>query len=235
MGSTFLPRLLTSVSSNICDLIRLISNSRSYPFHLHIIRSLLHLTRHTETYVPISPYLLPILTSTFTSSGRPKSSTLRPLDFEVQIRAPQQYLKTRVYSEGLVEEAAYLLAEWLVSKPVHGSIAFPEIVIPVVVVLRKTMKRASKGGQSGSGTGSSKDLGLVKGLVERIEESAKWVEQRRKGVELAPGRIIEVQEWERDMKEKVEDSPLGKYVKVQRKTREKRRRLVEKVRHFCFG
>ncbi|KAK7055141.1 Noc2-domain-containing protein [Favolaschia claudopus] len=186
--------------------IKLIPNGRSYPFHLHVIRSLLHLTRHTHTYVPISPYLLPILTSTLAPSSRPKASTLRPLDLEVQIRVPQQYLKTRIYSEGLIEEAVYLLAEWLASPAVHGSVAFPEIVVPIVVMLRKGVKAAKTGG----GSGAAKDLGLVKGLLERIEESAK--------------------EWETALVAKVEESPLAKYVKVQRKTRERRRKLVDKAR-----
>jgi nucleolar complex protein 2 len=212
---------------------RLIPNSRSYPFHLHVIRSLLHLTRHTHTYVPISPYLLPILTSTLAPSARPKASTLRPLDLEVQIRAPQQYLKTRIYAEGLVEEAVYLLGEWLASPAVHGSIAFPETAVPVVIMLRKSIKAAKTG--SASGASSAKDLGLVKGLLERIEESARWVEQKRKGVVLAPSRLGEVREWERGLVANVEDSPLGKYVKVQRKTRERRRKLVDKVRYYSHS
>ncbi|CAK5271008.1 unnamed protein product [Mycena citricolor] len=202
--------------------IKLISNGRSYPFHLHVIRSLLHLTRHTHTYVPISPYLLPIITSTLTPSARPKQSTLRPLDLEVQIRAPQQYLKTRVYLEGLVEESVYLLAEWLASTPIHGSAAFPEIVVSVVVMLRKAVKSAK--------TGSGKDTALVKGLLERIEESSRWVEQRRKSAVLAPGKLDELREWENTLAASVVDSPLGKYVKVQRKTRDRQRKLAEKAR-----
>ncbi|KAG1764486.1 Noc2p family-domain-containing protein, partial [Suillus placidus] len=76
--------------------IKLISNSRSYPFHLHIARSMVYLTRHTRIYVPLTPYLLPIISSTLTASGKPKSSTLRPLDMETHIRAPA-HVKTRVY------------------------------------------------------------------------------------------------------------------------------------------
>ncbi|KAF8182875.1 Noc2p family-domain-containing protein [Pholiota molesta] len=187
--------------------IKLVPNSRSHPFHLQIIRSLLNLTKHTQTYIPLSTHLVPIIVSCLVPSSRPKSSTLRPLDLDVQIRVPQQYLKTRVLSEGLTEETVYLLAEWLSSAPVHGSIAFPEIV-----------------------TGSSKESGLVKVFLERVEESAKWMEQRRKAVQFAPSKIQSVQDWEGDLKAHLPESPLGKYMKVQRKTREKRRKLVEKAR-----
>ncbi|KAG6865341.1 hypothetical protein C0991_003378 [Blastosporella zonata] len=207
--------------------IKLISTSRSYPFHLHIVRSLLHLTKHTDTFIPLSPYLVPILTSTLAPTSKPKSSTLRPLDLEVQIRAPQQYVKTRVYYEGVLEESTYLLAEWLASPTVQGSIAFPEIVVPIVVLLRKALKTARSGS---SGSSSGKDQSLIKVLLERIEESAKWIEQRRKTVSFAPGQIGEVQTWEGELSGKVEDSPLGKYLKVQKKLREKRRKLVEKAR-----
>jgi len=181
----------------------------------------MHLTRHTQTYIPISPYLLPILTSTL-SSSRPKLSALRPLDLELQIRTPQQYLKTRVFTEGLVEESVYLLAEWLASEGVQGSVAFPEVVVPVLVVLKKAVKAANDAG--------GKEVGAVKRLVESIDESMHWVETKRKGVTFAPGKMTEVTAWETGVKVKVEESPLGKYVKVQRKTREKRRNLVQKAR-----
>ncbi|TBU59905.1 Noc2-domain-containing protein [Dichomitus squalens] len=206
---------------------RLIRNARSFPFHLHVVRSILHLTRHTHTYVPLAPYLLPILTSTLSASSKPKASTLRPFDIETHIRAPQQYLKTRVYNEGLAEESAFLLAEYLASPPVHGSIGFPEVTVPIVLLLRKSIK----GSKNAQGKGSkSKEAGLAKTLVERVEESAKWIEQRRKGVLFAPGKLGEVERWEDDLRGKVDDTPLGRYVKVQRKAREKRRKLVEKAR-----
>lgn len=163
-----------------------------------------------------------MLTQTLTATSKPKASTLRPLDFETSIRAPQQYLKSRVYNEGLVEEAAFVLAEYLVSPPVHASIAFPEITVPLVMLLRKALKAAK------SAPWKAKEAGIVKNLVERIEDSAKWVEEQRRGVAFGPGKLGEVQAWEH--KVDVEETPLGKYLKVQRKAREKRRKLVQKVR-----
>ncbi|CAL1697939.1 unnamed protein product [Somion occarium] len=205
--------------------IKLIPTSRSYPLHLHLSRSLLHLTRHTRIYVPLAPCLFPILLSTLSAASKPKASTLRPLDFETTIRAPQQYLKTRVYNEGLAEETTFLLAEYLSSEPVHASVAFPEVIVPLVMMLRKAVKGSKEGKE---GKWKAKEAGLVKALVERIEESARWVEGKRKNVGFAPGKPAEVERWEEGVN--VEETPLGKYVKVQRKTREKRRKLVEKAR-----
>jgi nucleolar complex protein 2 len=213
--------------------IKLVPNGRSYPFHLHILRSLLHLSRHTDTYVPLSTCLVPILTSALTPSGKPKSSTLKALDFETTIRVPQQYVKTRIYSEGLVEEACFLLAEWLASPAVHGSIGFPEIIVPIVVLLKKSLKASAS-----SKAGLAKEQSQVKTLLERVEDSAKWMEQKRRDVTFAPGQLSHVAQWEAKLRPSVEvaegsskaETPLAKYVKVQRKAREKKRKLLEKAR-----
>ncbi|TFK29081.1 Noc2-domain-containing protein [Coprinopsis marcescibilis] len=203
--------------------VKLVPHGRSHPFHLHILRSLLHLTRHTGTYVPLSTYLVPILAASLAPTSRPKPSSLKPMDFDTTIRVPQQYVKTRVYVEGLVEEAIFLLAEWLSSSPVHGSIAFPEVTVPIVVALRKSLKASTK-------LGSSKDQSSLKTLLERVDDSCKWIDQRRKNVSFAPGKLSEVTEWERELRSQLESAPLSKYLKVQQKSREARRRLLQKVR-----
>lgn len=148
------------------------------------------------------------------------------MDFETQIRVPQQYVKTRVYYEGVTEETTYLLAEWLSSSVVHGSIGFPEITVPIVVLLRRSLK-AAKSNPAASAT--SKEQSMVKTLLERVEESAKWVENQRKHVAFAPGKMAAVADWEKDLRRQLKDAPLIKYLKVQLKAREKRRKLLEKV------
>lgn len=205
--------------------IKLVPSSRSYPFHLQIIHSILNLTKQSNTYVPISPYLVSILTSIISPSSKPKSSTLKPLDLENQIRVPQQYVKTQIYHEGITEETVYLLAEWLCSPVVHSSIGFPEITVPIVVILRRSLKSAKSNPAASS---ISKEQGIVKTLLERIEESAKWVEAQRKGT-FSPGAIAAVSDWEQRLRSQLEHAPLSKYLKVQLKAREKRRRLLEKA------
>lgn len=140
------------------------------------------------------------------------------MDLETTLRAPQQYLLTHVYAENVAHEAAFLTAEWLSVRAVHGSIAFPEVVVPVVTSLRRALKTARTG---------PKVSASMKTLVERIEESARWISQRRTGVTFAPGKTDAVDHWEADLE--LDDAPLIKYVRVLHKTREKQRKLVEKV------
>ena len=199
---------------------RLIPMPRYFPLHLQITRSLLALTQHTQTYIPLAPPLLAILTSA-TSVSKPKSSTLKPIDLEFTIRAQTQYLKTRIYVEVLVEETCYLLAEW--GAVSQSSVAFPEIITPIIVALKRNIKesKAAKGG-------ATKAVSGIKTLVERLEEGAKWVKERRAKVAFAPADRSEVDRWQQSVK--VTETPVGKYATVLRKAREKRRALLEKAR-----
>ncbi len=117
------------------------------------------------------------------------------------------------------------MADWLATRVIQGSVAFPEIVVPVVVSVRKSLKA----GKNASG----KDVTAVKALVERIEDAARWVDQKRKSLPFAPGNVSKVEGWESEVRAKIEETPMAKYAKILKKTREKRRKLIEKVSRFC--
>ncbi|KAG8997246.1 Nucleolar Complex 2 protein [Tulasnella sp. 427] len=197
--------------------IKLGPGMRHYPLHLHLIRSLLHLIRHTKTYIPLAPYILPILTAPLSPSTKflPAKEKLKPLDLSVAIHVPSGYMKTRILAESIVDEASFLLAEW--AESLQGSIAFPELMLPVTVTLKRSVRK-SKGG---------KNAMHVKTLVERIEDGCKWVESKRANVRFAPGDGREVDAWEGSID--IEDSPVAKWVKVQRKARAVREEMKRKA------
>ncbi|KAG8879387.1 Nucleolar Complex 2 protein [Tulasnella sp. 331] len=159
----------------------------------------------SQTYIPLAPFILPILTTTLAPSSQSTGSTLKPLDAAAHIRVPNNYLKTRVLNENILEEATFLLGEWCES--VQGSIAFPELMIPVTSILRRALKKGK----------ASKGVMNVKVLVERIEDGCKWSETQRGQVRFAPGDARQVQSWEDSVN--VAETPIGKWVKVQRKAR----------------
>lgn len=197
--------------------IKLGPGMRHYPLHLHLIRSLLHLVRHTKTYIPLAPYILPILTAPISPSTKflPAKEKLKPLDLSVSIHVPAGYMKTRILAESIVDEASFLLAEW--SESLQGSIAFPELMLPVTVTLKRCVRK-SKGG---------KNAMHVKTLVERIEEGCRWVESKRANVRFAPGDGREVEAWEGGID--ITESPVAKWVKVQRKARAVREEMKRKA------
>ncbi|KAF8687566.1 Noc2 protein, partial [Rhizoctonia solani] len=193
--------------------VSLIPSQRYHPLHIHILTSLHHLASHTKTYIPISSHLLPILTS-YLSASKPKSAMLKPLDMASTIRAPSAYLKTHVLAESVVQEAVWLLAE---SVPLT-SVAFPEVVFPIVSTLKKSLKKNS--------SASAKVVQGTKALVEHLEEQLKWTTEQRKNVQFGPERWEEVERWE---EERGHGGPLERWIKVLRKQREGRRKVASGV------
>lgn len=96
----------------------------------------------TSIFIPTSALLLEIFDSNeLKSKGKP--STLKPLDFNGCIRAPSQYLGTKTYQAGLVEQVMGGLYRGYTC--MARSIAFPEMVVAVVLRMRKIVKEGKVG------------------------------------------------------------------------------------------
>ncbi|KIY63741.1 Noc2-domain-containing protein [Cylindrobasidium torrendii FP15055 ss-10] len=222
-------------------------SARAFPFHLHILRSLVRLSSSSGggaggVYIPLAPYILALLLP----SAKEKGSTLAPLDLDTSIRCPAQYAGTRVYGEGVRREAAWVLAVWMSAEGVCGSVAFPEVAGGVVRVLRRGVRgggaaSSSAGGGKGKGKGKkgakkgggAKHSADTKVLIERIEASAAWVQTlRASSLNLVPTGRDEVGVWEEELRGKVRrgESPLGRWVQVQGRVRERERERVERAR-----
>jgi nucleolar complex protein 2 len=198
---------------------RLLPSSRYFPLRFHILHSLVRLIAHTETYIPLSPFLLEILDSSEFKKSNPKKTTLKPLDFEYIIRAPATYQKTRIYQESIAEELTFLLGEYHSTPTIANSIAFPELVLPVITMVKRHIKKNS--------AGSTKCVNGLKGLVEKLEAQRVLVDSKRRGVGFAPRDRAEVGRFEDALGEK--EGPLAGWMRLQRKVRETKRREVERA------
>lgn len=201
---------------------RLIPAPQYFPLRFQLTRALLRLSRATGTYIPLAPILLEVLNSPEMRKP-PKSSTLKALDFNTSIRTPKSYLRTRVYQDGLGEQVAELLSEFFVlwSK----NIAFSELSLPVVVMLKRWLKGVSS---RTSGNKNAKVNQMIAVLVQKIELNSRWIEERRSKVNFAPKDRAEVDNFLKDVE--WETTPLGAFVKTQRKQREERAALLEQSR-----
>ncbi|BEI82314.1 hypothetical protein CcaverHIS002_0301820 [Cutaneotrichosporon cavernicola] len=197
--------------------VRLLPSSRYFPLRFHILSSLIRLVSLTGTYIPLAPFLLEILDSAEFRKANPKKATLKPLDMAYVIRAPAAYPKTRVYQEGLGEELVWLLSEYHAT--LATDVAFPEIALPVVLSIRRHVKRGS--------AGSPKVSTQLKALADKIDANRAWVESKRRNVGFAPRDRSELARFCQDVKP--ETTPLGGWVRIQRKARETKRREVEKA------
>ena len=202
--------------------LRLIPTSTYFPLRFQLIRSLLRISQSTGTYIPLSSALLEVLSSP--EFRKPaKAATLKPLDFTSSIRAPSSYLKTRIYQDGLGEQLVELFSEFFVLW--CKSIAYPELQLPVTVMLKRWLKSASKPGSSNKNPKFNQALLL---LVQKSEANARWIEERRNKVQFSPKDRKEVEAFLKDVS--WEDTPLGAYVVTQRKLKDEKRKVVEKGR-----
>ncbi|KUM64934.1 hypothetical protein ACN42_g2156 [Penicillium freii] len=202
--------------------MRLIPTATYFPLRFQLTRSLLRISRATGTYIPLSASLLEVLTSA-EMRKHPKSSTLKPLDFNTAIRAPKSYLRSRTYQDGIGEQVAELLSEFFVLWSKH--IAFPELSVPVIVSLKRWLKQVSA--RSG-GNKNAKINQMILLLVQKVETNARWIEERRLNVTYAPRNRSGVESFLKDVD--WESTPVGAFVKTQRKLRAERAAVLEEGR-----
>ncbi|KAF1988655.1 nucleolar complex protein 2 [Aulographum hederae CBS 113979] len=237
-GESPLRPLVYPVTQVTLGAMRLIPTAQYFPLRFQLVRALLRLSRATGTYIPLAASLYEVLNSAEMRKA-PKQSTLRPLDFELEIRAPKTYLKTRVYQDGIGEQVVELMSEFFVlwSK----NIAFPELALPVVVMLKRWYKDAS-GARKKSGPAQTaqdllmKDRGNKNGkvnssvhlLIQKLEANSRWIEERRAKVEFAPNNRSQVDAFLKDVD--WEKTPLGAFVDGQRKGREEKTKMIQLAR-----
>ena len=204
--------------------MRLIPTSTYFPLRFQLIRSLLRISQSTGTYIPLAAALLEVLNSTeMKKPAKSSAINLRPLDFETNIRAPSSYLKTRVYQDGLGEQVLELFSEFFVLW--CKNIAYPELQVPVVVMLKRWLKSASKA-STGNKNGKLNQSLLL--LVQKSEANSRWIVERRNKVTFTPRDRAEVENFLKDVR--WEDTPIGAFVMGQRQLRESRHKVITEGR-----
>jgi nucleolar complex protein 2 len=85
--------------------IRLIPTAQYFPLRFHVIRSLVSLCNSSNVFIPLAPYIFEVLDSAEIKK-KGKTGTLKPLEWDVYIRAPKQFLHTKVYQVRLQAKLA---------------------------------------------------------------------------------------------------------------------------------
>jgi nucleolar complex protein 2 len=153
----------------------------------------------------------------------PKPTTLKALDFSTAIRAGKSLLGTRVYQDGVGEQVVELFSEFFTIW--CKSIAFPELALPVIVMLKRWLKDATN---RSSGNKNTKVNSAINLLVQKLEANSTWVEQKRIKVDFAPNNRSGVEHFLKEVE--WHQTLLGAYVKTQRKLKEEKDKLLEEGR-----
>ncbi|EFW99414.1 ribosome assembly protein [Grosmannia clavigera kw1407] len=216
--------------------MRLIPTAMYFPLRFQLFRSLLRVSRATGTYIPLAPLLLEVLSSAeMKKGGRSAGADVKELDFAVAYKAPKSYLRTTVYQTAVGEQVVELLSEYFALWAT--SIAFPELALPVVIMLKRWLKEARKRGGSsssshgrgGKGSGYRPNSKVIAGLVllvQKLEANAKFIEDRRARVDFAPRDRTQVDAFLKDFD--WQKTPVGAFVMTQRQLNaDKQRGLAE--------
>jgi len=187
--------------------ICLVPTARFFPLRFHCIRALLEVNEKTKTYIPLAPYLFEVLNSSEIQQ-KAKASTLKAFDFRFNIKANKSYLHTRIYQDGLAEETLSLLLCFYAQS--SNSIAFPELVIPAQIQLKRFIKKSK----------NIKVNKQVQQLLEKINQTSKFIESQRSAVDFSPSEKEKVMAFERGIK--ATDTPIGKYYASIKKIQERK-------------
>lgn len=190
---------------------RLVPTSTFFPLRFQLIRSLNRLASATKTYIPVAPLIFEVLEMA-DMKRRPVPSTAKPMSFEAAIRAKPEILKTKVYQDQVGEVAVDLLLDFHAIN--STSVAFPELSIPAIVQIKRYMKK-TKNAKLGRALGAA---------VERLTATAKYIERRRDKINFTPRNLQAIDQFSNDLE--VDQTPIGSYVKIQRKMRDDAKALI---------
>ena len=212
--------------------LRLIPTPTYFPLRFHLVRALLRISRSTNTYIPLVPALMEILQSPEVRDPA-KASTIKPMDFSTTLRAAKQYSKTRVYQDGIIEQVSELLAEFF--GVWAKSIAFPELIIPPVVLLKRWMKDLSNPQAINSSNKKKskrnrnpKLISSMTLLIEKLNLNAEFIQRHRRKVEFSPKDREQLDNFLKDVP--IEETPMGAFVAAIKERQEGQRRLLDESR-----
>ncbi|KAJ1834943.1 Nucleolar Complex 2 protein [Coemansia sp. RSA 2711] len=209
-----LESLVYPLAQIIMGVARLVPTARYFPLRIHCLNLLLRLSAATGIYVPVLPLAIEILESPEFLARRPVKSTLKALSLDSHLKAPKEYEHTRVYLESVLESVFAILADAVAAQSVR--IAFPEWIVPAALQLRRWRKRVGK-----SWTRFSKQL---QGLLEKIDQSTRLVQQNRANVDFSPGNLAAANQFMSSTQP--EATPAGAYAASLRKVRAQQRALL---------
>ncbi|CAD5115067.1 DgyrCDS4081 [Dimorphilus gyrociliatus] len=205
--STILKPLIYPLTQLIVGIIKLLPISRYYPLRFHMIRLLNELSSSTETFIPVLPYILESLENVDLNAKTQSSGELKHFNWSTILKLSKSQLKERSFKDGLIEECIDALMDHL---RVHShSVAFPELVLPLSMQLKKLTKTVKVANYTKK----------LKSIIDKVEENCKDITNRRKRGAIDLRNAEGVKQIENKWKE--DGTVFSKYYEGWRKVRDK--------------
>eukprot|EP00211_Chloroparvula_japonica_P003746 CAMPEP_0119120978 /NCGR_PEP_ID=MMETSP1310-20130426/1799_1 /TAXON_ID=464262 /ORGANISM="Genus nov. species nov., Strain RCC2339" /LENGTH=805 /DNA_ID=CAMNT_0007110501 /DNA_START=109 /DNA_END=2522 /DNA_ORIENTATION=- len=166
----------------IFGVLNLIDSPRYFFLKLQCLEMLLGISEETKVYIPLGGQVVLIisrLVSKLTSNdgkfkGRMNEKDSKKMDYRLHYRMSQSMVATKQFQDVTLTSSLSVFLRWAA---VHSaSVAFPDIMYPLIAQLRRINKKNPNSNWSRR----------IKVVVEKIEENAKTVDDERNKLEFGP-------------------------------------------------
>ncbi|XP_014609507.1 PREDICTED: nucleolar complex protein 2 homolog [Polistes canadensis] len=191
-----LSTLLYPLVQIIIGTIKVIPTQQYYPLRFHCVQMLINISKGTNTFIPILPFLLEVL-STYDFNKKHKNVSMKPISFTCILRMSKSQLIENGFKDSVIDTIYKLILE-NAAKDSH-LISFPELYIVCVMELKAFLKKCHVANYCKK----------MKQLLEKIEENSKYITDLRSKKVFNLQDIGEIKNWENGVK--VEGTNLAKY------------------------
>ncbi|XP_063358327.1 nucleolar complex protein 2 homolog [Cydia amplana] len=173
----------------ITNTIKLVPTHQYYPVRFHCVEILIHLSKESNTFIPILPFLLEVLTS-YDFNKKHKKVSMKPLDLSCVLRLAKSQLMENGFKDSVIERIYGLLLEYMANQ--SHSIAFPDLSLLAVIQIKQFLKTCSV----------SNYTKKLRQLLEKIEENSRFIERERSKISFSLSDSKLVVAWETNISTK---------------------------------
>ncbi|XP_045785504.1 nucleolar complex protein 2 homolog [Maniola jurtina] len=173
----------------ITNTIKLVPTHQYYPLRFHCVEILINLSKDTNTFIPVLPFLVEVLTS-YDFNKKHKKVSMKPLDFSCVLRLAKSQLMENGFKDSVIDRVYGLLLEYTANE--SHSIAFPDLTLLAVVQMKQFLKSCSV----------SNYTKKMRQLLEKIEENSKFIEKERAKISFALSEDKMVAAWQASIRAK---------------------------------
>ncbi|XP_053687958.1 nucleolar complex protein 2 homolog [Sabethes cyaneus] len=163
--------------------IKLIPSAQYFPLRFHCCRMLIELSARTRVFIPVLPFVVEVLNSSSFNEDHKKLS-MKPVNLTCLLRFAPANIQENAYKDAVLELIYELSLEYLAHE--SSSLCFPDLVVPIVTILRKFCKT----------TKVYKYSRKIKQLTDKITENIKLIETARKRMPVKLNDVSAIRSWE---------------------------------------
>ncbi|KOX74962.1 Nucleolar complex protein 2 like protein [Melipona quadrifasciata] len=186
-NDSMLHSLLYPLVQIIIGTIKLIPTPQYYPLRFHCLQILIDISKKTETFIPVLPFLLEILNS-YDFNKKHKTVSMKPVPFICVLRMSKSQLQENGFKDNVIDSIYKLILE-NAAKDSH-TVYFPDLYIPCIIQLKAFLKRCH----------IANYCRKMKQLLDKIEENRTFIEAERSKTVMDLRNMSEIKNWENKIK-----------------------------------